>query len=103
MRVYLKAHFDLHQTQDCQRKGAELSRLDRVRLQYQPTRIAEVLISNFQNSIQDAKFSSNLKVAPSDDASDKTLFSDSSGGNKSPHVNSDSNLAEAPDEEISDD
>ena len=71
MRVYLKTIFQLHQTQDRQRKGAELSREDRVRLEYQPARIAEELISNFKNSTQDAKFSSNLMVVPSDDALDK--------------------------------
>ena len=44
LQVYLKALFDLRQTQNCQRKGVLLSRVDHVRLQYSTVRIAEEII-----------------------------------------------------------
>ena len=46
VREYLKSLFDRHQTLDRQRRGSALSRDDRVRLQYSPVRLAEVLVLN---------------------------------------------------------
>lgn len=59
VRVYLRVKFEQHKSQDRRRKGVELSREDRVRLQYSTARIAEEVFSDFEISVRDAKSDSD--------------------------------------------
>ena len=66
MREYLKSLFDRHQTLDRQRRGSALSRDDRVRLQYSPVRLAEVLVLNAIASTRGDNAAPNQKTGPND-------------------------------------
>jgi len=66
VREYLKSLFDRHQTLDRQRRGSSLSRDDRVRFQYSPVRLAEVLVLNAIASTRGDNAVPNQKTGPND-------------------------------------